>query len=207
VGEGGGGDEGGMQKGEVSGRGAIAAGNDHHASKAADLLVESGSHSTREEALAYLLHHKDGAALLRRLSNNIRKESTMSKEELEAERTEKLREVVKAYGITALAKQIVADGSSYGIDEHEFTKLATAHAQRLYPDMSPAVAFEKLFSDSSEDGVILREAHSIAKTVYAAPMYDLKPMFVGGEAALDVDDPSEAIAQLQRIGAQKWPTA
>src|SRR5262249_24484409 len=143
----------------------------------------------------------------RRLSNNIRKESTMSKEELEAERTEKLREVVKAYGITALAKQIVADGSSYGIDEHEFTKLATAHAQRLYPDMSPAVAFEKLFSDSSEDGVILREAHSIAKTVYAAPMYDLKPMFVGGEAALDVDDPSEAIAQLQRIGAQKWPTA
>src|SRR5262249_7155907 len=104
------GDEADMHNEEMSVSETIAAGNDHHASKAADLLVESGSHSTREEALAYLLHHKDGAALLRRLSNNIRKESTMSKEELEAERTEKLREVVKAYGITALAKQIVADG-------------------------------------------------------------------------------------------------
>src|SRR5262249_788879 len=37
----------------------------HHASHAADLLVESGSHGTREEAL--LLHNPRGAALLRRL--------------------------------------------------------------------------------------------------------------------------------------------
>src|SRR5262249_51460433 len=55
------GDEADMHNEEMSVSETIAAGNDHHASKAADLLVESGSHSTREEALAYLLHHKDGA--------------------------------------------------------------------------------------------------------------------------------------------------
>ena len=41
-------------------------GGDHHASKVADLLVESGSFETRKAALAHLLHHKNGAALLRR---------------------------------------------------------------------------------------------------------------------------------------------
>ena len=201
------GDEADMHDEETSVSETIAAGNDHHASKAADLLVESGSHGTREEALAYLLHHKDGAALLRRLRKQHQEESTMSKEQLEAERTAKLDEVVKAYGIMPLAKQMIAEGSSYGIDESEFTKLATAHARRLFPNMSPNAAFEKLFSDGSEDGVVLREAHGITKNAYAAPMFDLKPMFVGGDDALDVDNPAKAIAQLQEIGRQKWPSA
>jgi hypothetical protein len=181
--------------------------NDHHASKVADLLVESGKHPTRQAALDHLLHTARGAALLRRLTKQHQEESTMSKEELETERTARLDEVVKAYGIMPLAKQMIAEGSSYGIDESEFTKLATAHAQRLYPDMTPAAAFEKLFSDGSEDGVILREAHGIAKNAYAAPMFDLKPMFVGADDALDVDNPAKAIAQLQEIGRQKWPSA
>ncbi|HMF28933.1 MAG TPA: hypothetical protein VKE42_09185, partial [Candidatus Cybelea sp.] len=35
-------------------------GNDHHASRVADLLVESGTATDRKQALAWLLHHKDG---------------------------------------------------------------------------------------------------------------------------------------------------
>ena len=128
---------------------------------------------------------------------------TQTTEELEAERTAKLDEVVKAYGIMPLAKQVVAEGSSYGIDESEFTKLAIAHAQRLYPDMSPAAAFEKLYSDGSEDGVILREAHGISKNAYAAPYFDLQPVVADAQ---NVDDPSKAIAQLKELGRQKWPT-
>jgi sulfite reductase alpha subunit-like flavoprotein len=93
--------------------------------------------------------------------------------------------------------------SEKGIDESEFTKLATAHAQRLYPNMNPAAAFEKLFSDGSEDGVILREAHSISKTAYAAPYFDLQLLVADAQ---NVDDPSKAIAQLKELGRQKWPT-
>src|SRR5262249_27318593 len=44
--------------------------SDHPAHKVADLLVQSGSHSTHEEALAHLLHNPRGAAMLRRLSKS-----------------------------------------------------------------------------------------------------------------------------------------
>jgi len=152
-----------------------------------------------ERALAVWL------AVQERIRKSNQEESTAMKttEELEAERTAKLDEVVKAYGIMPLAKQVVAEGSSYGIDESEFTKLAIAHAQRLYPDMSPAAAFEKLYSDGSEDGVILREAHGISKNAYAAPYFDLQPVVADAQ---NVDDPSKAIAQLKELGRQKWPT-
>jgi hypothetical protein len=36
---------------------------------------------------------------------------------------------------------------------------------------------------------------------------DITPLMVGGEAAQDVDDPTEAIAQLKKLGRDKWPTA
>jgi hypothetical protein len=35
----------------------------------------------------------------------------------------------------------------------------------------------------------------------------MTPLQVGGEDAMDVDDPSAAIAQLKALGARKWPTA
>jgi hypothetical protein len=152
-----------------------------------------------ERALAVWL------AVQERIRKSNQEESTaMTKttEELEAERAEKLRAVVKAHGITAVAKQIIAGESSYGIDEHEFTRLATEHAQRVFPGDRPDVAFAKLFADNSE----LRRAHSIVKSAGAAPYFDLQPVFVGGDDALDVDDPSEAIAQLKEIGRQKWPS-
>jgi len=142
-----------------------------------------------ERALAVWL------AVQERIRKSNQEESTAmtnTTEELEAERAEKLREVVKAYGIIPLAKQMIAEGSSYGIDESEFTTLATAHAQRLCPDMSPAAAFEKLFSDGSEDGVILREAHGIAKAA------TFTPIVVDGNAD-NPDDASEATEALSRL--------
>jgi hypothetical protein len=141
-----------------------------------------------ERALAVWL------AVQERIRKSNKEDTTMTQttEELDAERTAKLDEVVKAYGIMPLAKQMIAEGSSYGIAEAEFTKLATAHAQRLYPDMSPAAAFEKLYSDGSEDGVILREAHSIAKAA------TLTPIVVDGNVN-DPDDASEATQALSRL--------
>jgi hypothetical protein len=62
--------------------------------------------------------------------------------------------------------------------------------------LSPAQAFEKVFTAPTVVGEMLRQAHSITKTAGAAPYFDLKPLVVGGEDARDVDDPAKAIAQL-----------
>jgi hypothetical protein len=55
----------------------------------------------------------------------------MAREELQAERDAQLRAIVKAHGITALAKGVVAGLTS--IDEHELTALATEDAQVPIP--------------------------------------------------------------------------
>ena len=55
--------------------------------------------------------------------------------------SEFVRDVVKQYGIVALAKSMVQDQKSYGLDELSFTRLATEHAQRLWSNDRPDVAF------------------------------------------------------------------
>jgi hypothetical protein len=87
------------------------------------------------------------------------------------------------------------------------TRLTIEHAKREHPQLTDAQAFAKVYSAQDEGGVILRKAFNVVKAAGAAPYFDLKPQFVGGEDALDVDDPSKAIAQLTEIGRQKWPTA
>jgi hypothetical protein len=115
--------------------------------------------------------------------------------------SEFVQSVVKQYGIVALAKSMVQDQKSYGLDEHQFTQLATEHAQRVYPNDRPDVAFSKLYQ--SEESV--RRACAIAK---AMPFVaDITPLQVGGASAQNVGDPSEAIAQLKQLGRDRWPTA
>jgi hypothetical protein len=114
--------------------------------------------------------------------------------------TEFVQSVVKQYGILALAKSMVQDQKSYGLDEPTFTRLATQHAQRIYPNDRPDVAFSKLYQ--GEESV--RRACQIAR---AMPFQvSLEPLQVGGEDAQVVNDPSEAIAQLKQLGTDRWPT-
>src|SRR5262249_51753718 len=82
-------------------------GNDHHASKVADLLVESGKHPDRQSALDHLLHTAQGAAMLRRLHKS--EDTTIMNP------TDKLRDIAKRYGIGAIAKSIVEDDHAYSI--------------------------------------------------------------------------------------------
>ena len=115
--------------------------------------------------------------------------------------SEFVQSVVKQYGIVALAKSMVQDQKSYGLDEHQFTQLATEHAQRLYSNDRPDVAFSKLYQ--SEESV--RRACAIAK---AMPFVaDVTPVMVGGEDTRDLSDTSKAIEQLKELGARRWPTA
>jgi len=175
-------------------------GNDHHASKVADLLVESGKHPDRQAALDHLLHTASGQALPRRMHKHHEDFTIMTTPQ------DKLRDLVKRAGISAVAKAIVDDDNAYGIDEHELTNLVIEAAKRDNPDLTDAQAFTKVFTDQSDAGVVLRKAFSVVKAAGAAPYFDLKPQFVGGEDARDVDDPAKAIAQLKELGRQKWPT-
>jgi hypothetical protein len=168
---------------------------DHHASTVADLLVEAGSFPHRAAALQHLLHKPSGQALLSRM--NKKDDPPMTS----ISHSEFVQSVVKQYGIVALAKSMVQDQKSYGLDEHQFTQLATEHAQRVYPNDRPDSAFSKLYQ--SEESV--RRACQVAKSMPL--VVSLEPLQVGGESARDVNDPSEAIAQLKQLGRDKWPTA
>jgi hypothetical protein len=172
--------------------------SDHHASKVADLLVEAGSFPHRAAALQHLLHKPSGQALLRRM---YKAAEQTEKETPSMSHSEFVQSVVKQYGIVALAKSMVQDQKSYGLDEHQFTQLATGHAQRLYPNDRPDVAFSKLYQ--GEESV--RRACQIAKSMPF--VVSLEPVQVGGSDAQAVNDPSEAIAQLKQLGRDRWPTA
>ena len=195
------GDEADRHDEETSADELVGGGNDHHASKVADLLVESGKHPDRQAALDHLLHTARGQALLRRMHKQHEDQPTMS-----TTPEQKLSDLVKRAGITAIAAQIVKSDSAFSIDEHELTRLTIEHAKREHPQLTDAQAFAKVYSAQDEGGVILRKAFNVVKAAGAAPYFDLKPQFVGGEDALDVDDPSKAIAQLRELGRQKWPT-
>jgi hypothetical protein len=119
--------------------------------------------------------------------------------------SEFVQSVVKQYGIVALAKSMVQDQKAYGLDEPTFTRLATEHAQRVYPNDRPDSAFSKLYQ--SEESV--RRACAVLK---AMPFVaDLTPVQVGGvdatHEAINNTESSEAYAQLKELGRKRWPTA
>jgi hypothetical protein len=170
---------------------------DHSSSTIADLLVEAGSFPHRAAALQHLLHKPSGQALLARMSKAA--EQT-AKETPMTSHSEFVQSVVKQYGIVALAKSMVQDQKSYGLDEHQFTQLATEHAQRVYLNDRPDVAFSELYR--SEESV--RRACAVAKA--AAPYFDPQVQVVGG-TDVNPNDPSAALAALHRIGRERWPDA
>jgi hypothetical protein len=166
-------------------------GNDHHASRVADLLVEAGTFKNRQGALAHLLHHKDGRALLARMhkGDNMAKDSWKT--------------IVKDYGVIAVAKMIAADNDTHGLDEHTLTQLATEHARKQYPSLSPDRAFAKLFE--SEEGIALRKACAVIK---ALPMVDPYAVRTFSQDEAEVHpglETNKAIESLKEIGQQRWP--
>src|SRR5262249_23604953 len=106
----------------------VDSGNDHHASKVADLLVESGKHPDRQSALDHLLHTAHGAATLRRLSK--------SEDSTAMNFTDKLRDLAKRAGVIAIAKVLVEDDDAHGISEHEFAEIVTEQAKRDNPELT-----------------------------------------------------------------------
>jgi hypothetical protein len=128
------------------------------------------------------------------------KKDDQTAKEFNMDKIETVRDVVKRHGIVAVAKSIVDENRNYGITEHEFVELATEHAKAQHPELTDAAAFAKLYQ--------IPEVWRACAVLKSMPFVaDVTPLVVGGEAAQDVNDPTEAIAQLKQLGARKWPTA
>jgi hypothetical protein len=168
--------------------------SDHHASKVADLLVESGRFPHRTAALDHLLNSSRGSALLARMSKaaeQTEKEPNM--------RSESLETILKDSGPVSVCKAIVDRGRS-PCGEHELVAALTKAASEQHPELSSAQAFAELYKTES-----VWRACAIAKSMPF--QVSLAPLQVGAEAAQAVNDPSEAIEQLKKLGRDKWPSA
>jgi hypothetical protein len=181
--------------GEQSDDNETAASKQHFVSTLADLLVEGSEGAfSRESALSYLMRSAHGAALVRRLHHQKRLQKKETKT-MTHNRAEELSAIAKQYGIAAIAKKVVDDGPG-GISEHEMTKLITEAAQRAWPGLTPAAAFAKIFCGDE----LLRRAVNACKTFDVQPPQLLvAPAVVGGEAAEDVDNATDALAALERL--------
>jgi hypothetical protein len=188
--------------GDDDGGGGGASASAHHASVAADLLVEAGSFPHRAAALQHLLHKPSGQALLSRMS----KAATHKKDHLPMDT---LHSIMKAGSISGVCAAIVSKGSTT-ISEHELVAAVGKVAQERWPELTESQAFSKVYSDQAAEGRVLRQAIAVAKASLAETMLGpgLPVMVVGGSAAQDVNsatDAEAARAELMRIGRKQYP--
>jgi hypothetical protein len=106
-------------------------------------------------------------------------------------------------GVVEIAKNIVDEQKSFRLTEEEFCKLIDTAARVAHPELG-ARAFEKVY----ERNPLLARAIAVIKAGLAEqlPSGGMPVLQVGGED-VNVNDPTEAIAQLKELGARKWPTA
>jgi hypothetical protein len=165
---------------------------DHHASRVADLLIETGKYPHRAAALDHLLHTSHGQALLSRMN---KKDTTPMKDTV--------YNVMKdCGGPVAFAKTICDTGRSYGVSEQEYVEAVSHHASELY-GMPGDKAFAKL---CDAEASVLRACGVLKAAEFNA--FDIKPVVVGGEDARDVDNATAAVAayeEIVRIGREKFP--
>jgi hypothetical protein len=176
---------------------------DHHASTAADLLVESGRFPHRTAALDHLLNSPHGNALLARLH---KAEAHTGKDDPPMDT---LHSIMKAGGIAATCGAIVAKGATT-ISQDDLVSAVGKVARERWPELSEAQAFAKVYSDQGAEGRVLRSAVDVAKDSLAQQMLGpgLPVTVVGGPSAQDVNNATEAEnarAELMRIGRKQYP--
>jgi hypothetical protein len=156
---------------------------EHPVARLAGLLVASGKFSDHAQALDHLLNTPRGAALVR---THKAKDPPM----------DTVLSIMKSAGIAATCAVIVSKGHTT-ITESELVEAATAVAAERHPNMSPAQAFDKVYSDRGEEGQALRKAVAIAKAM------PFMPTMVGGvdatHEAIDSTESSAAYEQLTRM--------
>lgn len=119
----------------------------------------------------------------------------------EKEMPETFSAIVKDVGIVKVAKAVVDRGIGGTISEQEFTDAVTDYAKRQFPNERTDVAFTKVFTGNSEEAATLRRAHAIIKNF--PMMMVVAPTQVGGKDATAVDDPVDALAQLNDLAEEQ----
>jgi hypothetical protein len=164
----------------------------------ARLLIASGHEADIASALHYLLNTSHGAALLHRVR-------TLKAAKDDPPMQDNLTKIAADIGVVAVAKTIVREQRSYGIDEAAFVALVTQHAKAAHPNLTEAQAFAKVYESEPS----IWQACAILKTMPFVA--DPTPLMVGGidaqNEANDATEQSKAYAQLQQIGRDRWPTA
>lgn len=117
-------------------------------------------------------------------------------------RTEQLQSMVKDFGIVKIAKFIVTEGTNATLSEAEFTKLVHDYAQAdRKQGETPQQAFTRTFTADTDEGWTLRKAHAVVKSF--PQVMSVEPTQVGGEAALNVNDPTDAYDQLVALAEKQ----
>jgi hypothetical protein len=151
----------------------------NHVSHLADLICEATG-ASREDALRWLMSSASGQALVARTQK--RKEQTMK---------------YKHADIPRVMKGIADSGRSV-ISEADATAVITCYAKSIHPNDRPDVAFSKVFTSSAEPGPTFRKAVAVAKGLAL-----IIPVSTDGGAGDGVDDPVEALRQLQELAAEQ----
>jgi hypothetical protein len=122
--------------------------------------------------------------------------------------------VAKEYGVTPLCKHMAESGKSFGLSEAEITRLITEEAQAVFPQLSAAAAFAQY--TEGDRGRLIWKAIDVAKSApFAGMVLDYMPHAVSPAAwqpqvvadGHDPADEAEALAELTRLGREKWPSA
>jgi hypothetical protein len=120
---------------------------DHHVSRLADLLCEaSDGEVDRAQALNWLLHHRDGRALVAQLHKREMKGAPPMN------RADQLEGLVRKCGsFVGLCKSIAA-GRHRDITERELSLLAKGYAMKRFPELTGDAAFAKAYGDARSSG-------------------------------------------------------
>jgi hypothetical protein len=149
----------------------------HFVDQLADLLVEAGSSDsevTREDALRWLLHSKEGAALVTRMAQ-ARKRDT-SKRTSPMDTTEPVLKLAKAF----------VDSDSSFMPEADLTKMIEDYALRgQRSGETPAQCFSRVVCAGTAEGLLFRKALAVCKQVGPPPR--------GG------DDAAQAYRKLEKL--------
>jgi hypothetical protein len=113
-----------------------------HLSELADLLTEaSDGEVDRPAALRWLMHHRDGRALVAQLHKH-EKGFPMP------DRADELELLVRKAGSFTHFCKAISGGRTGGITEKELSLMAEGYAMREFPHLAPEQAFNRKFGDA-----------------------------------------------------------
>ena len=121
-------------------------------------------------------------------------------EKLKAARVEKFEQLAKSAGAVAVAKHVLVEGPS-GLTKDDFNRMCNADWQR---DRRSGESYDQCFARH----YVAPENRDVRKADQMLPM-SLTPLVVGGpdamHQAVNNTESSEAYADLQALGQQRWP--